>query len=180
MSNTLPLVDVIIPVTKIPSENTYLAPGVKRVGGKLVSYLYTTDKVRKYKSEIVDYLTINLTSKLQDNYKYYSTEFEFFLKRHYDTRDLSNLKKTTEDALIIWLNRITEGFKIDDRQFVSSSDRKTLIGMKESKVPYPDYEDYEFIRFKLYPASEKVEIPKKEPKKSTKKSKLKVEAQEEI
>lgn len=162
------LVDVTIPVTKIPSENTYLAPGVKRVGNKIIPYLYSTDKTKKYKNEIVNYLTTNLMIKLKDRYKYYTTEFEFFVKSHYDTRDLSNMKKITEDALITWLNRVSEGYKIDDSQFIASSDSKMLIEPKESKVPYPDYEDYEFVRFKLHSASEKIEKVEKVTKKSKK------------
>lgn len=161
------LIDVMVPVTKIPSENTYLAPGCKRVGNKIIPYLYSTDKTKKYKNEIVNYLTTNLMDKLKDKYKYYTTEFEFFVKTHYDTRDLSNMKKITEDALITWLNRISD-HKIDDSQFIASSDSKALIEPKESKVPYPDYEDYEFVRFKLYSASEKIEEVEKVTKKSKK------------
>lgn len=140
------LLSVSIPIDFIISENTYLAAGVKKVGLKSIPYLYSKPETKEYKLKIINYLSESYQIQI-DPHKYYSTEFFFCIKTNYNKRDLSNMKKITEDALIEWMNckKVVKDAKIDDSQFVSSSDYKVLLG---------DKAETEMIIFNLYSSSE--------------------------
>lgn len=156
------IIELVVSVDHIPSENTYLAAGVKTVGNRKIPYLYTTPITKSYKSHIEsslihDYPNMIITDVLgnySDNPKdtrLFNTQFEFYLKGNYLKRDLSNMKKITEDSLVNYLRKVNKENKwFDDSLIVT--DRGCKFRVEDLEESYKDklYSDHELVVMKLW------------------------------
>lgn len=117
----------------ILSENVYLAAGVKKVGNRSVPYLYKKTEVRTYQDQIINDLCAQsldiikesmetYTNSFIDNRVMFKAEWEFYVTNIWG-RDLTNMKKLAEDAIVTFLNKKC-GLKFDDSQIFEDTNKK--------------------------------------------------------
>lgn len=93
---------------KIPSNNILVMPGVSKTGK---GYLYKNPDIRKFQEDLINQLTPQFKDyKLPE--KYYSVTLVFFLNKRFNSRDVSNMFKISEDA-------VKDVVKKDDSKYVN-------------------------------------------------------------
>lgn len=119
--------DIAAPL-KIPSVNNMYKP--KSSFGKSFAWLYKDNKVQLYQDEVIrqsSVSSLSVISQYADKIDYVDVEFCFLLDKNLDKRDVSNMIKMTEDALMM----VT---KIDD-----SRHRKVTALKAMSLIPKMEF-----------------------------------------
>ena len=143
-----------VPVDHIPSENTYLAAGIKKLPtGRYLPYLYSTPTTKKFKEYIVQYLidTVGSNKDIEDlknkieQCTYFETEVQYYILENYDRKDLENFGKIFSDSVVLFVNKhVTK--KFDDSKFIKITTSK--LKLDDSNANHLT----DYIDFKLYRA----------------------------
>lgn len=138
-------------VPYIMSENTYLAAGYAR--GR--PYLYKRPDCKNYQESIVrqlakyDAYLQTLPVDFMNNH--FTVCYAFYLKTEYDSRDVSNMVKILEDAIVTYLKTL-KYFKpgYDDSRSTEGYSQKIMLDTECCDSPSGDeYGEYIEVTFKI-------------------------------